>query len=60
MSQPESRWDLLLKMDATCFSKSPLTFNGLHGIKSQKIELFITAAVRTMKSFNAYLLKNMN
>jgi hypothetical protein len=27
--------------------KRQLTFNGLHGIISQKIELFITTAVRT-------------
>jgi hypothetical protein len=26
-----------------------LTFNGLHGVISQKIELFITTAVRTSK-----------
>jgi hypothetical protein len=27
--------------------KRPLTFNGLHGVISQKMELFITTAVRT-------------
>jgi hypothetical protein len=34
-------------MEATCSSKRQLTFNRLHGVASQKIELFITTAVRT-------------
>jgi hypothetical protein len=38
--------------------KRRLTFNGLHGVISQKIELFITTAVRT--SNPAELLKFAN
>jgi hypothetical protein len=33
-------------MEATCFSET-LTFNGIHGVMSQKIELFITTGVGT-------------
>jgi hypothetical protein len=37
-----------LKMEVTCSSETSVsTFSGLHGIISQKIELFITTAVRT-------------
>jgi hypothetical protein len=32
--------------------KRRLTFNGLHGVISQKIELFITTAVRTSNPTN--------
>jgi hypothetical protein len=32
---------------ATCFSETLIDFNGLRGVVSQKIVLFITAAVRT-------------
>jgi hypothetical protein len=31
--------------------KRRLTFNGLHGVISQKIELFITTAYEILKSF---------
>jgi hypothetical protein len=33
-------------MEATCYSETPLIFNELHGVISQKTELFITTAVR--------------
>jgi hypothetical protein len=36
-----------LKMEAICSSEASLTFNGLCGVISQKIVLFITTAVRT-------------
>jgi hypothetical protein len=36
-----------LKMEATVPPKRRLTFNGLHGVIFQKIEHFITTAVRT-------------
>jgi hypothetical protein len=36
-----------LKMEAACSSGTSVTFNGLHGDISQKIELFITTAVET-------------
>jgi hypothetical protein len=36
-----------LKMEATCFSETSVDFQGLHGVIFQKIELFITTAVRT-------------
>jgi hypothetical protein len=35
----------------TCSTKTLVTFNGLHSIMSQKIELFITTAVRTSNPF---------
>jgi hypothetical protein len=35
--------------------KCLLTFNGLHGVISQKIELFITTAVRTSNQFGLYI-----
>jgi hypothetical protein len=34
-------------MQVICYPKRRLTFTGLHGAISQKIELFITTAVRT-------------
>jgi hypothetical protein len=34
-------------MEAAFSSESHLTFNGLHGVISQEIELFISTAVRT-------------
>jgi hypothetical protein len=39
-----------LKMEAICSSECRLTFNGLHGVISQQIVLFITTAVRTSDS----------
>jgi hypothetical protein len=39
-----------LKMEAICSLKRQLTLNGLHGAISQKIVLFITAAVRTLNT----------
>jgi hypothetical protein len=36
-----------LKMNATYSSETPLTFNGLHGVISQKTEFVITTGVRT-------------
>jgi hypothetical protein len=36
-----------LKIEATCSLDHWSTFNGLHGIISQKPELFITTALRT-------------
>jgi hypothetical protein len=35
------------KMEETCSSESQLIFNGLYGVISEKIILFITTAVRT-------------
>jgi hypothetical protein len=35
-----------LKMEATRSPKRPLTFNGLHGVISQKGKLFITTAAK--------------
>jgi hypothetical protein len=48
-----SRWFLAeltssaLKMEAICFSETSWTLNGLHGVISQKMVLFITTAVKT-------------
>jgi hypothetical protein len=42
-----------LKMEAICSSERLLTLNGLHGVISQKMILFITTAVKT--SDPAYL-----
>jgi hypothetical protein len=39
-----------VKMEAIPHLKRRLTFNGLHGMLSQKIELFIIKAVRTSDS----------
>jgi hypothetical protein len=36
-----------LKMEAKCSSETSFHFNGLHGVTSQKIELFTTTVVRT-------------
>jgi hypothetical protein len=36
-----------LKMEAICSCETSLTFNGLHGVISQKMVFFITATVRT-------------
>jgi hypothetical protein len=36
-----------LKMEGICSCETSLTFNGLYGVISQKMVLFITAAVRT-------------
>jgi hypothetical protein len=51
-----------LKMEATCFSEIRFTFNGLHGVISQKIELFITTAVRASDTawLMIYLLYRMD
>jgi hypothetical protein len=35
-------------VEATCFSTVLVDFNGLHIVISQKIELFVTTAVRTL------------
>jgi hypothetical protein len=40
-------YSLALKMKATFSSEMSMTFNRLHGVISQNIELFITTAVRT-------------
>jgi hypothetical protein len=45
-----------LKMQTTCFSEKLLTFNGLNGVISQKIQLFITTDVRTSNSTRIILL----
>jgi hypothetical protein len=34
-------------MDAICSSETSVDLNGLHGVISQKMTLFITTAVRT-------------
>jgi hypothetical protein len=39
-------------MEATCSSKRSINFNGLHGVISQKIGLFITTAVITSNPIN--------
>jgi hypothetical protein len=36
-----------IKQSSAILPERRLAFNGLHGVKSQKIELFITTAVRT-------------
>jgi hypothetical protein len=36
-----------MPVQAVCSSETSVDFNGLHGVISQKLELFITAAVRT-------------
>jgi hypothetical protein len=38
----------VLKMVETCSSETSVNFNKLHGIIFQKIELYITTAVRTL------------
>jgi hypothetical protein len=38
---------LTLKIDARCSSETPVGLNGIHGVISQKTELFIPTAVRT-------------
>jgi hypothetical protein len=37
----------ILKMEAICFSESSAELDGLHGVISQKMILFITTAVKT-------------
>jgi hypothetical protein len=39
------------EMEATFPPKRRLTFNGLHGVISQRIELFIISALRNSKSY---------
>jgi hypothetical protein len=34
-------------MTAICFSERSVDFTGIHGVITQKIELFVTSAVRT-------------
>jgi hypothetical protein len=52
-SLPASRWFLAWRILRSwrwgrhVSSKRPLTFNGLHGVVSQKIEFFITTAMKT-------------
>jgi hypothetical protein len=36
-----------LKLKATCASETSTVFNGLHGVVSQKAELFMIIAVKT-------------
>jgi hypothetical protein len=43
-----------LKLDVTCSSEFQLTFNRLHGVISQKLELFITTAVITSDATRCY------
>jgi hypothetical protein len=50
---PCSAYSSTLKMEAICSPKRRLTFNGQHGVISQKIVLFITTAVKTS---NLYIL----
>jgi hypothetical protein len=40
-------YSFMLKMEVTCSSTHWLSFNRIHGIMSQKTELFITTTVRT-------------
>jgi hypothetical protein len=44
-----------LKMEAICSSETSVDVNGLHGVISQKIVLFITTAVRTSHSTITYI-----
>jgi hypothetical protein len=44
-----------MEIEVTCFPKCQLTFNRLQGIISQKIELFVTTAVRTSNSMDCKL-----
>jgi hypothetical protein len=48
-----------LKVEVTCFIKNvSMTFNGLHGVISQKAEVFIMATVRTSNPTNTSLTRN--
>jgi hypothetical protein len=47
MQMARRTYSISLKMKATSSSETWVDFNGLHGVISQKIELFITTAVRT-------------
>jgi hypothetical protein len=40
-------YSLTMKIEETCFSEMSVAFIGLHSVISQKIEFFITTAVRT-------------
>jgi hypothetical protein len=46
-------------MEVICFSETFFDFNGLHGVISQKIELFITTAVRTSVLYKLQALKTV-
>jgi hypothetical protein len=39
-------------MEATCSSKTSITFNGLYGVIFQKTELFITTVTTSNPSIN--------
>jgi hypothetical protein len=45
-----------LKMEATCSSETSVDFQDVHGVISQKIELFLTAALEYLKSYTSCLL----
>jgi hypothetical protein len=45
-------------MEATCCFETSDNFYGLHGVLSQKIELFITTAVRTSNPTSLDMLSN--
>jgi hypothetical protein len=62
---PVSRWVLclahssVLKMEAACYSaKLWLTFNGLHGVVSQKMELVLATAMTVSNHTNTLFLRN--
>jgi hypothetical protein len=54
-NQRESRWQA-----EPVPPKRRLTFNGLHGVISQKIVLFITTAVRTSDPANGLIIMKLN
>jgi hypothetical protein len=41
-----------LKIEASCSRKRRLTFNGIHGVMFQKVEIFIETDVRTSNPTN--------
>jgi hypothetical protein len=47
-------------MVAACYSEISVIFNGLHGVISQKIEVFVTTAVRTSTPTNINYLLPLN
>jgi hypothetical protein len=57
MKQVPSR---ALKIEAVYFSQMSVDFNGLHGFIFQKINLFITTAVRASDPTYTYLRSDKN
>jgi hypothetical protein len=53
-------YSLSLKMEETHSSEMLLTFNGVHGVISQKIEPFITTAVRTSYTASMFQFEERN